>query len=189
MPQPFEARLLSDGWQHHNELITLVLEGELRARGPELTVRPVASDSDWRTLEALQWLEHQEEVTLGFHAAWDRCITEAIVRTKRSKSPAVQYQLAQVDGVDCAYFSAWPGDNGVGQIEDLFTRAEFRGRGIGTALIASCVADARARGAGAIIVNPRADDTPKQLYAALGFRPLCVQRGYLKAPNANTPAV
>jgi GNAT superfamily N-acetyltransferase len=70
----------------------------------------------------------------------------------------------------------------VGQVEDLFTRQEFRGRGIGSALVAHCVDDARARGAGPIIVNPRADDTPRAMYAALGFRPLCVQRSLLKLP-------
>ena len=75
-------------------------------------------------------------------------MTAQIVAAKRVKAPAVRYYLARADGVDCAFFSAWPGENGVGQVEDLFTRADFRGRGIGTALIAACVDDARARGAG-----------------------------------------
>ena len=180
MPQPFEARLVLDGWQRFNEMIALVLEGELRKRGPRIQTRPVESDADWATIEELHWRDHQEEVAMGFHAAWDRGITAAIVRAKRRKAPAVQYFLTRVDGVDCGFFSAWPGTNGVGQVEDLFTLAEFRGRGIASSLMATCVDDARARGAGPILICARAEDTPKRMYAAMGFRPLCVQRGYLK---------
>lgn len=131
-------------------------------------------------IEDLHWLDAQEEVKKGLQPAWDRSITEAIVRTKRRKAPHVQYFLARVDAVDCAYFSAWPGENGVGQVEDLFTLPAYRGRGIARALMAACVDDARARGAGPLIICARAEDTPKKLYEALGFRPLCVQRGYLK---------
>jgi ribosomal protein S18 acetylase RimI-like enzyme len=180
MPQPFEARLVLEGWQRHNDLVTLVLEGALAERGPNLALRPVETDDDWRAIEALHWLDHQEEVALGFHDAWERSVTEEIVATKRRKSPAVRYFLARVDGVDCGFFSAWPGSNGVGQLEDLFTRAEFRGRGIGRALTAACVDDARARGAGPVVLGARASDTPKLMYAAQGFRPLCLQRSYLK---------
>jgi GNAT superfamily N-acetyltransferase len=179
-PQPFEARLLLDGWRIQNDLVTLVLEGELHERGQEVSLRAVESDADWQVIEALHWLDHQEEVTMGFHEAWERSVTEELVASKRRKSPAVRYFLAQADGIDCAFFSAWPGENGVGQIEDLFTRAEFRGRGIAKGLIAACIDDARARGASEVLVNARTSDTPKQMYAALGFRPLCVQRSYLK---------
>ena len=180
MPQPFEARLVLEGWQRYNDMVALVLEGELRERGPRVEIRPVESDADWATIEALHWCDHQEEVAMGFHAAWDRAFTAAIVRAKRLKAPGVQYFLARVDGVDCGFFSAWPGKNGLGQVEDLFTLAEFRGRGIASALMAACVDDARARGAGPILICARTEDSPKWMYAALGFRPLCVQRGYLK---------
>jgi GNAT superfamily N-acetyltransferase len=117
---------------------------------------------------------------MGFHDAWPRAITEQLVASKRAKAPSVRYFIARADGVDCAFFSAWPGENGVGKLEDLFTRAEYRGRGIGTALIAACVDDARARGAGPVLIGARLDDTPKQMYASLGFRPLCYQRSYLR---------
>ncbi|MFI5315176.1 MAG: GNAT family N-acetyltransferase [Myxococcota bacterium] len=179
MPQPFEARLNLEGYQSREELI-LVLEGPLRARPPRVELRPVASDADWRTIFELCRLDHAEEVEKGFHGAWGSEVTEQLVAAKRAKAADVQFHLARVDGVDCAFFSAWPGENGVGQVEDLFTRADFRGRGIATALIAACVDDARARGAGPILIGARSNDTPKHMYAALGFRPLCIQRNYLK---------
>jgi GNAT superfamily N-acetyltransferase len=180
MPLPFEARLQLDGYEAKDEVV-LALEGVLRARGPAIALRPVESDADWRSLTELCWLDHQEEVAQGFHDAWPRAITENVCAVRRLKAPAVQFFLARADGVDCAFFSAFPGDNGVGRVEDLFTRADFRGRGFATALIAACVDDARVRGAGPVLIGARLDDTPKHMYAALGFRPLCYQRLYLKA--------
>ncbi len=179
MPLPFEARLQLDGYEARDQ-VELVLEGALRARGPALEIRPVERDADWVSVTDLCWLDHQEEVEKGFHDAWPRSVTDEIVAAKRAKAPDVRYFLARVDGVDCAFFSAWPGENGVGRVEDLFTRADFRGRGVATALIAACVDDARARGAGPVLIGARPDDSPKQMYAALGFRPLCYQRSYYR---------
>jgi predicted GNAT family acetyltransferase len=71
--------------------------------------------------------------------------------------------------------------NGIGQVEDLFTHPDFRHRGIATALIAHCVADARARGAGPVLITADPLDTPKQMYAAMGFRPFSVTRNYFKS--------
>jgi GNAT superfamily N-acetyltransferase len=179
MPEPFEARLQLEGYELSHEVI-LVLEGDLRERGPRTAMRLVETESDWQVLEELSHRNHCEEAKKGLHGAWEPEVTRQMVLAKRSKVPAVRYLLATVDGTDCAFFSSWPGQNGVGQVEDLFTRTEFRRRGIGTALIAACVDDARARGAGPVLVGARVNDTPKHLYAALGFRPLCVQRSYVK---------
>ncbi len=112
-PPPFEARLVLEDWRLHNDLVALILEGDLRVRGPTVAIRTAASDADWQTIEDLHWLDHQEEVTMGFHAPWERAVTNEIVASKRRKSPEVRYLLAQVDGVDCGLFSAWPGNNGV----------------------------------------------------------------------------
>jgi GNAT superfamily N-acetyltransferase len=179
MPLEFEARLQLEGFTS-DDLVILVLEGPLTGRGPACEIRPATSDADWEVLFRLHREDHEEEVTKGFHAAWDESVTRQLVASKRVKAPAVQYYIARVDGEDCAFFSGWPGENGVGQVEDLFTTEKFRGRGIGTALIAACVDDARARGAGPVLIGARPNDTPKHMYAALGFRPLCVERRYVK---------
>lgn len=177
-PAAFEARLVLDGYALAHELV-LVLEGALASRGPALELRSIETEADWQSFSALCRLDHEEEARKGFHEPWPHAVTEQIAASKRAKAPAVRYQLARVDGVDCAFFSGWPGENGVGKVEDLFTRAEFRGRGIGTALIAACVDDARSRGAGPVLIGALSDDTPKHRYAALGFRALCVQRQYV----------
>jgi predicted GNAT family acetyltransferase len=72
--------------------------------------------------------------------------------------------------------SSWPGENGVGQVEDLFTHPDYRHRGLATTLIAHGVADARARGAGPVLIIADPSDTPQQMYSAMGFRPLFISR-------------
>jgi len=187
MPAPFEARLVLEGFEAECEVVQ-VLEGPLAERGPAVDIRPVQSDADWKSLEVLAFEDHREEAQKGFHAEWERSLTSEIVAAKRAKAPAVQYFLARYDDVDCAFFSAWPGENGVGTIEDLFTSQPFRRRGIGTALIAHCVDDARARGARSVLISARSNDTPALMYRRLGFRPLCVQRSYLKRCPGEEPS-
>ena len=70
--------------------------------------------------------------------------------------------------------------NGVGQVENLFTHPDYRNRGIATALIHHCVADARAKGAGPVVIVADPTDTPKNIYARMGFRPVAVVGHYLK---------
>lgn len=189
MPAPFEARLALDGYRPRDE-VELLLEGDVGERGPGLDLRPAETDGDWRSLLALHRLDHEEDAARGFHAPWDMEVTEQIVAAKRAKTPALRFFMARVGGTDCACLSAWPGDNGVGKVEDLFTHPAYRGRGIATALIAACVDDARARGAGPVLIGARPEDTPKHMYAALGFRPICVSRSYLRvaAAPADHPA-
>ena len=86
------------------------------------------------------------------------------------------------DGRDqpAADFSSGAGIDGVGQVEDLFTLQKFRKRGIARALIHHCVAGARAKGAGPVIIAADPKDTPKRIYAGMGFRPMAVQSHYTK---------
>ena len=65
-------------------------------------------------------------------------------------------------------------------MEDLFTHPEFRHRGLATALIHNCVADCRAHGAGPVVIVCDPGDTPKEMYAAIGFRPIAIKREYWK---------
>ena len=61
-------------------------------------------------------------------------------------------------------------------MEELFTHPEFRHRGLATALIHHCVADAREHGAGPVVIAADPEDTPKLMYAAMGFRPVAMKR-------------
>jgi GNAT superfamily N-acetyltransferase len=178
-PPAFNARLLLDGYTLEEELqLLLETDVQLTRDPPPVDIRLVESDADWSGLERLTRLDHEEEARREDRPVWDEDVTAQMVATKRAKAPALRFWLARVDDTDCAFFSSWPGDNGVGKVEDLFTDPDLRGRGIATALIVHCVHDARERGAGPILIGALPNDTPKHMYAAIGFRPYCVTRSF-----------
>jgi GNAT superfamily N-acetyltransferase len=177
-PPSFVARLALEGYERRDSLVML-LEGDLVGRPPEHEIRPVASDADWAAhaeLHTLDWSEHMERQ----QRAEDAAVPEQMREVHRAKQPPVQYFLACVDGRPAAYFNSWAGMGGVGQVEDLFTHPDFRHRGLATALIHHCVADARSKGAGPVVIVADPTDTPKNMYAAMGFRPIAVYSHYLK---------
>jgi GNAT superfamily N-acetyltransferase len=189
-PTAFEARLLLDGYQGEAEL-QLLLTGDLRADARPVDIRPVETPADWASVARLTRRDHEEEATKEHRPPYRSSVTTAMVATKRAKAPALRFFLAtDDDGEDCAFFSSWPGIDGVGKVEDLFTAPEHRRKGIATALIAHAVDDARRRGAGPVLIGADPTDTPKDMYAALGFTPACVLRSYTKrrAGGGTTPA-
>lgn len=177
-PPAFEARLCLEGYEE-DAALQMLLEGELRAEPRALDIRLARSDAAWEAVRRLTRLDHEEQARLQARPPYPEELASTMTRVLRAKQPALRFWLAREDGVDCGFFSSLAGENGVGMVEDLFTHPGFRRRGIATALVAHAVADARARGAGPILIGARPADTPKHLYARLGFRPLCVTRNYL----------
>jgi GNAT superfamily N-acetyltransferase len=168
------ARLSAAGFRLET-VVQLLFEGELRAPPKECDIRPVLTDEDWAAydvLQALNWSEHGNDTTGP--------VLEHFTMSKRAKTPAVTYWLAYVDDAPRGFFSAWAGGNGVGIVEDLFTQKEYRHRGIATALIAHAVSAARGDGAQSVIIGADAGDTPKTMYAAMGFRPMMLTQSYLR---------
>lgn len=58
---------------------------------------------------------------------------------------------------------------GVGQVEDVATLEEHRGKGYATAVVLRAVEEARAEGADLVFLVADGDDWPKELYNKLGF--------------------
>lgn len=58
---------------------------------------------------------------------------------------------------------------GIGQVEDVATKEEHRGKGYATAVVLRAVREARAAGADVVFLVADADDWPKELYGKLGF--------------------
>ncbi len=176
-PPPFEARLVLDGYRREDALI-LVLDGPLRGDAPVHDVRPIADGDGWRAWEALNvidWREYRERTA----ATEDLAHGAAVAASRRAKCPPVRYWLAYDGGTPAGFFSAWEGIGGAGIVENLYVRAECRRRGFATALVHACVADARARGAGPVVIVTDPADWPKRFYASLGFRPCAVKSAYL----------
>lgn len=178
-PPAFEARLVADGYES-NEALALVLEGELTGEGPRHDIRPVADEAGWAAyavLHEIDWQEYREKLAGGLNPA----VGHEMVESRRQKSPPVRWWLAYCEGEPRAYLGSWEGNDGFGQIEDLFTHPDYRHRGLATALIRYGVADCRAHGAGPVAIFADTKDTPKNMYRALGFRPLAVSRTYWKS--------
>lgn len=178
-PPEFIARLLLDGGYERNDALVSVLEGELRADPPACDIRPLETDADWDAYWKIMrwdWKEYMERTK----RPQQEDVARRMWTVKRRKQPPVQYWLAYDGERAMGYFNSWEGVDGVGQVEDLFVHPDYRKRGVATALIHHCVAQARAKGAGSVVIAADPTDTPKHIYARMGFRPVATPSKYLK---------
>ena len=89
-----------------------------------------------------------------------RSITEAAIPTR--------YFAGFADGVPVSCCELYSRD-GVGQVEDVVTLDEHRGRGLASAAVLAAVDASRAEGNALTFVLADADDWPCRLYERLGF--------------------
>ncbi len=176
-PPAVEATLVLRGYRHSASLV-LVLEGELHGAPPAHDVRPLDDEAGWTAygrMKQRDWDERAQRLGLR-DLGW---LGPELVRHHRAKAPPARYWLVWLDGAARGFVGSWEGVAGVGQVEDLYVEPEVRQRGLATALIHRGVADCRLHGAGPIVIVADPDDTPKHLYAAMGFRPFAVVHKYL----------
>jgi GNAT superfamily N-acetyltransferase len=180
-PRAFETRLAMEDGYRTDQFVAHVLEGDLKAPVGDAEIVEVVSEADWeeyRTLDEMWWRETSEaETQLG---PYDRELHDEMLVSKRIKHPMVRSWFAIEGGEPRGFFSSWPGENGLGMVEDLFVHPQSRHRGLATALLAHCVTDARERGAGPVLITSNLGDTPKHMYAAMGFLPVYVMRTWTK---------
>ncbi len=186
-----EARLYQEGFEPDPTLHGL-LSGELSGPAPRrVEILPLSAEEDWRRLDRLVRANHVETDAKRGQSIFSEELTRQIQWVRRLTAPEIHFFMAWIDEEPVAFLSSWPGIGGVGMIEDLFTLPSHRMRGIARALIHHCVADARARGAESVLIGSETDDTPKEIYAAMGFAPTCVTRSWLKqvSPHASADAL
>jgi len=182
-PPPFEGRLISDGYDARN-FVMMVLEGELAGRPRDADLRLAADGRDWEAADRLKKLDWAEaRAKLG--RAPLPAVGERLARLARLKTPPDRKWLARMDGEARGMASVWDGLDGVGYVEDVFVEPAYRHRGLATALMHRCAADARARGIGALTLVADAADTPQAMYAAMGFRHVATKRRYVRYPKAD----
>ncbi|HUF54517.1 MAG TPA: GNAT family N-acetyltransferase [Dehalococcoidia bacterium] len=177
-PPEFAARLAVEGYERDDGLI-LLLEGPLIGTAPQYDIRPIESEADWEAYWELMiedWREHHRRTK---RKAADE-VARRMYQAHRLKVPPVRYFMAYVKEKPVAYFNSWEGIDGVGQVDDLYTQPKHRKKGIATALIHHCVAEARARGAKQVVIAADPTDTPKQIYFRIGWRPVAIVSHYLK---------
>ncbi len=181
-PVEFEAWLLMEGYQRTDSLV-MVLTEELCGTLKPHEIRLVETDADWQALYDLVVLADRESDPSTPPCVANDRVSETQsqhIAALQSVSPPVRYWLAYTEGAPRAFFSSWTSSDGIGVLDDLYTHPDYRRRGLATALVHHCVADVRASGAGPVALETDPADTPKRMYAAMGFRPLSVSHEYLK---------
>lgn len=182
-PPAFEARLVRDGYQPR-DFVIMVLEGDLQGCPRPAELALAEDERRWGAadrLKRLDWAEARAKLGL---APLPR-IGDRLALVSRLKTPPDRKWLAYADGEARGMASAWD-VHGMGQVEDVFVEPGYRHRGLATALIHRCVADCRARGAGAVVIVADAADTPQAMYAAMGFRRVATKRRYVLYPPSHS---
>lgn len=181
-PDAFLARLALDGYQERPVTIQMALLGRPADLGTAIDLHPVVSDLDWRELQRLMELDYAEGRKTGDLELSPEFVSSAVA-AYRSKGAAYQYNLVIRDGEVVAYGAFAIAPNGVGMIEDLFTLPSARRRGVATAVIAAFVDRLQALGGHTIFLGALASETPKRLYARLGFHPVGLARTWVLNPE------
>jgi ribosomal-protein-alanine N-acetyltransferase len=124
----------------------------------------------------------QLEAALFGEEAWSR---EMLVG-ELSQQPASRYYLV---AEEAGGLSGYAGLLTAGQQADVLTIAVAAGRwghGIGSALLAALLAEARRRGCSEMFLEVRADNTRAQrLYKWWGFADIGIRRGYYQPSNTD----
>jgi GNAT superfamily N-acetyltransferase len=178
-PSAVEAHLALHGW-HLGVVLQLVLPADAAVAVPRGAVRPVTDDAGWAHVRRLFRIDHLEEDARLERTARSEADTAAAVALRRGLG--VTYLLAERSGEVAGCIASWPGDAGIGMVEDVFVHPDHRRQGVATDLLRHAVGHTRAYGAGPVLIGAEVDDTPKHLYARFGFRPAVVARSY-EAPQ------
>ena len=180
-PVEFEAWLLMEGYQRSDSLV-MVLTDELLGTPKPYEIRLVETDADWQTLYDLVVLADREFDPSTPQTGNERPsdARDQRIDAMQAVSPPVRYWMAYTEDGPRAFFSSWTSSDGIGVLDDLYTHPDYRRRGLATALVHHCVAEVRSRGAGPVALETDPADTPKHMYAAMGFRPLSLSHEYLK---------
>jgi ribosomal protein S18 acetylase RimI-like enzyme len=100
----------------------------------------------------------------------DETLVQQILEHRRDVGQAIptQYFAAEVGGKLVAHAELYS-ENGVGQVENVFTLPDYRGRSLARALVLRGVAESHAAGNDLTFLVADADDWPQRLYEKLGF--------------------
>jgi ribosomal-protein-alanine N-acetyltransferase len=139
-------------------------------------------------------IEDVDRIMAVMQAAFDPVYGEAWNRRQVSDAllmPNTRYMLAGEDGGEPALRQPAVGfalSRGALDEEELLLIAvlpDYRGRGIGAALLQRFIEAARARGRGRLFLEMREGNPAHSLYRRFGFEPIGRRRNYYR--NAATP--
>jgi GNAT superfamily N-acetyltransferase len=104
------------------------------------------------------------------------------IRGVYERAAGARFFVAEVDGQPASVCELYVlGD--VAQVEDVNTIVEFRGRGLGSAVVLAAAAAARVRGCDVVFLVADDADWPKDLYTRLGFDPVSRFWSFVRTPS------
>jgi ribosomal protein S18 acetylase RimI-like enzyme len=111
----------------------------------------------------------------------DEALVQQILEHRRDVGEAVPTKLfaAEADGKLVAHAELYSED-GIGQVENVFTLPDYRGRGLARSLVLHAVARSHAAGNELTFLVADADDWPQRLYEKLGFETVGRYARFLK---------
>ena len=148
----------------------------VQRRGPDRPAEHEVREVDEPTLRPL-WAEAIRSEPHG----QDETLVQQILEHRRDVGRAISTQLfaAEADGKLVAHTELYSED-GVGQVENVFTLPDYRGRGLARSLVLHAVAESRAAGNELTFLVADADDWPQRLYEKLGFETIGRYARFLK---------
>lgn len=174
-----EAALALAGFAAASTLIEMVAK-EVAAPLPVPAVTSVPVDaSNFATLAALIEVEQGEGRQDG---RADPAVTAGLIAARRGRMEACDYWLIHAGGDALGYGMTAVCPNGLGLIENLFTLRAHRGRGLMSGFIVEAARRLQAEECDGLFLDAHANDTPKHLYARLGFRPVALTRTWTRRP-------
>ncbi|MEX2204486.1 MAG: GNAT family N-acetyltransferase [Actinomycetota bacterium] len=167
------AAFLDLGWSAERLLIMA------QVREPE--PRPTAEVSELGFAEARPFLE--SVLRLQPYADSEEAVRQLTdIRGVLEREAGARFFVAEADGQPASVCELYVlGD--VAQVEDVNTLEEFRGRGLGSAVVLAAAAAARARGCDVVFLIADDADWPKDLYTRLGFDPVGRFWSFVRTPS------
>lgn len=149
----------------------------------DLSFEPVVDVGTWHRLAALLRTHHAEGGGSAFMQVSNRMI-DGLIDSYRRKAPSYRFFLAAAHGQDHGYGAAVTCPNRVGLLDNLYTPAQYRGRGIATALTHHLVSHMRDDGAHDVMVSAPLESKALGFSQRLGFVPTCLVHEYEKQRGA-----
>ena len=139
----------------------------------------------WRDLAAMARLESRCFPT----DAWSEAVFWAELAGRPTRSYWVVEQGAgREQGEQVLGYAGMSSDGEVADVMTLAVGPQVRGQGWGTRLLERMHAQARESGAGAMMLEVRADNaSARRLYAAAGYEQVHVRRGYYRSSDGGSP--
>jgi predicted GNAT family acetyltransferase len=154
-----EPRFVELGWKPERFVLML------QRRAPDRQAEHEVVEVDEPTLRPL-WAEAIRAEPHGK----DEALVQQILEHRRDVGQAIatQHFAAEADDKLVAHAELYS-ENGVGQVENVYTLADYRGRGLARSIVLRAVAESHATGNDLTFLVADADDWPQQLYERLGF--------------------